>query len=387
MLREKVYFPDLDGLRFIAATMVFLQHAFARWAETVHVENDFIVRFFRTFASGGFGVSIFFVLSGFLISYLLLTEKKLTGKILLRNFYIRRVLRIWPLYFAVVFFGFILYPGIKGLMGIETHLASRQAYYWTFLSNFDEIYLHHFCPGCMAQIQSITWSVSIEEQFYLVWPVLFIVIPSSKYLYIFITLILFSIGFRIYNAGDDPVLYFHTFSVVLDLATGGLAAWLVLNSERFVNFFRSMSMPATSSIYIAGFLMLMYWDKCAGLYHDALVRILFAIYFAFIIVHQVYGQHSFLKLSNFKFMTSMGKYTYGMYLLHPVALLSIDILMRVTHFRRDTFSTELLFAVSTFLLTIAISYASYHLYEKHFLKLKKRFSVIVHENERGVLQA
>lgn len=377
MLKEKVYFPNLDGLRFIAATMVFLQHGFGRFAVATGIETDWITRIAKTFGSGGLGVSIFFVLSGFLITYLLLEEQKITGKISLRNFYIRRVLRIWPLYFFVVVFGFIIYPGLKQLMGIETHLCSRAVYYWTFLSNFDEIYIHHNCYGSAAQMQSITWSVSIEEQFYLIWPFLFILVNPKFYKYIFISIISLSITFRLFNYDDDPVLYFHTFSVLIDLASGGLAAWAILNTTRLRKWLEKMPVLKSSLIYIIGFLGLMYWDKFEGnQFCHALVRIYFAAYFVFIILHQNYAPDSFLKLSHNMIFTSMGKYTYGMYLLHPLAILLMDIVLRLSKVQRDTLFSEGLFGVSAFIITIIISLSSYHLFEKRFLKLKSRFSII-----------
>ncbi|MEP7264940.1 MAG: acyltransferase [Bacteroidota bacterium] len=377
MLKEKVYFPNLDGLRFIAATMVFLQHGFSRFAVATGIQTDWITRVVKTFGSGGLGVSVFFVLSGFLITYLLLEEKKITGKISLKNFYIRRVLRIWPLYFFVVVFGFIIYPGLKHLIGMETHLCSRAAYYWTFLSNFDEIYIHHNCYGSGAQMQSITWSVSIEEQFYLIWPLLFIVVNPRFYKYIFISIITLSIAFRLFNYDDDPVLYFHTFSVLVDLACGGLAAWAMLNTTRLRNWLESLTVVKSSLIYIIGFAGLMYWDKFeVNPFCHALVRIYFASYFVFIILHQNYAPDSFLKLSHNRIFTSMGKYTYGMYLLHPLAILLMDIILRLAKVQRDTLFSEGLFGISAFIITIIISLSSYHLFEKRFLRLKSRFSII-----------
>jgi peptidoglycan/LPS O-acetylase OafA/YrhL len=380
VLKEKVYFPNLDGLRFIAATMVFMQHGFSRLAMATGIETDWLVRIAKTFGSGGMGVSIFFVLSGFLITYLLLEEKKITGGISLKKFYIRRVLRIWPLYFFVVTFGFIIYPGLKYLIGIETNHCSRPVYYWTFLSNFDEIFIHHNCYGMGAQIQSITWSVSIEEQFYLFWPLLFILFSPKFYKYIFISIIAISTSFRLWNATDDPVLYFHTVSVLMDLATGGLAAWTIINTTWLREWFAKMSITKSLALYITGFAGLMYWDLLEGFtYSHALVRLFFVSYFVFIILHQNYAPYSFLKLSHNKLFTSMGKYTYGMYLLHPIAILMMDILLRLCHIQRDMIFSEIIFGVPAFILTILISVGSYHFYEKRFLALKNRFSIITRD--------
>ncbi|MBK9047983.1 MAG: acyltransferase [Bacteroidetes bacterium] len=112
-MSKKVYFENLDGLRFLCFLSVFFFHSF-------HTEYDFIkdnpvCTFIKKdlFGNGNLGVNFFFVLSGFLITFLLIEEKKLNRQIDLRNFWIRRILRIWPLFYFCVFFGFVMFPMIK----------------------------------------------------------------------------------------------------------------------------------------------------------------------------------------------------------------------------------------------------------------------------------
>ena len=103
------YFYTFDVLRFLAFLIVFLHHL-------PTTDNTFFNFFMH---SGGIGVQIFFVLSGFLISYILIEEKKISNKLNLKNFFMRRVLRIWPLYYAMIFFAFIT-PWILKLFSIES---------------------------------------------------------------------------------------------------------------------------------------------------------------------------------------------------------------------------------------------------------------------------
>ena len=99
---NKIYFENLDFLRFIAFFTVFAGHTALGNFLINRIHVDVINKFIWVFSQGGTGVSFFFVLSGFLITYLLLIEKEKTGKINVRNFYVRRILRIWPLYYLVI---------------------------------------------------------------------------------------------------------------------------------------------------------------------------------------------------------------------------------------------------------------------------------------------
>lgn len=106
MYKQIHHFLGLNALRFFAAFLVVLHHA-----EQIRLKNDlFNLKNFSLFNNGGIAVSFFFVLSGFLISYLLLKEVKQTGDISIKKFYVRRILRIWPLYFLLVFIGALIIP-------------------------------------------------------------------------------------------------------------------------------------------------------------------------------------------------------------------------------------------------------------------------------------
>ena len=373
--KPSVFFPNLDGLRFLAFFMVFGNHCWREAYLSLGISCDPINRFVTVFSSGSIGVNIFFVLSGFLITYLLLTEKKWQGTIDVKAFYARRFLRIWPLYYAVLIFGFIVYPLLKAKLGIHTDLASRWPYFFSFLSNFDVIHIQHTAPGNDAMMQNITWSVAVEEQFYLLWPLLFFSIPQKWYAGIFAAVIGVSVVFRWFHVGDSPVLYFHSLSVMGYLGLGGLSAFAVMNSTLLVKLLATLPRWSIALIYMAGIAALMYLpdDLPNGW---VLMQIPFGLFFAFVILEQNFSNNSFFKFKQFSWFSWWGKYTYGLYLLHPIAILIVEMGLKLTHLQPAGFPMLLAKVIGTLGVALLLAYTSYEFFEKPFLRFKQKFQHI-----------
>jgi peptidoglycan/LPS O-acetylase OafA/YrhL len=167
----KFYRPELDGLRFFAFFSVFIHHSLQSfstdaWGQLARALGPAAPAVLGVASlveqTGNFGMSLFFVLSAYLITELLLIEWKRTGTVRIRDFYTRRILRIWPLYFF--FLGFI---AVLGIFYPETFAISggRLAAFLLLSANWYLIY-HSFPPVVVG----ILWSISVEEQFYLIWP-------------------------------------------------------------------------------------------------------------------------------------------------------------------------------------------------------------------------
>jgi peptidoglycan/LPS O-acetylase OafA/YrhL len=372
--KSSVFFPNLDGLRFIAFAFVFLQHGFGNIFTSFKLDNLFLQNLINfLFINGGTGVSIFFVLSGFLITFLILTEINTNGKLDLKSFYIRRTLRIWPLYFCVVIFAFEIYPFLKSLIGIYSNLCSQSIYYYFFLSNFDSININHFCPGQDAMIEGITWSVAIEEQFYLIWPLFFLFIPKNYLVYIFYSIITLSLCFRILHSEDNAILYFHTLSVCGDLAVGGLGAYYIINGKAFRKFFESLHPKLILIGYCLGLTFCIFGGE---LNLWVFTRLLTSLFFLFIILEQNFNNKSTYKLSRLTVFSKAGKYTYGYYLLHPIAILIINNIYRIAGVNNYTVIDTLINGGLALIITFFISYISYHYFEAYFIKMKSRYSYI-----------
>ena len=249
---NKIYFKNLDSIRFFAALMVFMQHGVSGGYKYLNIKGTVFERFLLAISNGGCGVSMFFVLSGFLITYLILTETELTGSFSLKNFYIRRILRIWPLYFAVILIAFGIFPALSHLLKSPINPGGNPWYQLTFMGNFDVMHLEKLRGGSDIEMQKITWSVAIEEQFYIFWPLIFAFLPRKFILPSILLVIIGSLIFRFYNADDTYVLFFHTLAVMVDLGTGALFAYLIIRSKKVKAFFENMHPLAILASIILG---------------------------------------------------------------------------------------------------------------------------------------
>lgn len=382
MIEKKVYFKNLDSIRFFAALMVFLGHAISPAFDFLPIQGTFVQRFLLAISNGPAGVSIFFVLSGFLITYLLISEYKSTSGISIKNFYIRRILRIWPLYFIVVLITFGIYPGLKELVHLNTPLGSNVLYHLLFLSNFDVINIHENCFGFDAMSQNITWSVSIEEQFYLFWPLLFAFLPKRSWIIGILTVIFISMLFRWLKFDDHAILYFHTLSVFVDLGIGGLFALLIHKHEVIRKWFEQSKTPHLAiSLSVAAIFILYGEDIFFFAHGKAISRFFISISFAMVIATQALTtSDSKLNMHKLGFASRWGKYTYGIYLLHPIAITVLDVCSRVMSIPKDNFWIIILLGILSWILTLWMSWLSFEKIEKKFLTLKDRYSTIQTHN-------
>ena len=225
--KKPLHFVQLDTLRFVAAMMIIFLHAFEGWnadwpfgkfwrlATPDGKDWTWFGAHLHAFIGNfGFGVDVFFLISGFLITYLLLRERSQKGKINFLQFFMRRILRIWPLYFFVI--------GVIAIAPLFVNLldAPRPEFAPVifFYNNFHTIWreAHGLEPWVFPF--SHFWSICIEEHFYLVWPFLVALIPTRKLPVALCAIIAFSIGYRAYAFYFSPEghawfpLYMHTFA-------------------------------------------------------------------------------------------------------------------------------------------------------------------------------
>lgn len=335
---------------------------------------------------GTLGVNFFFVLSGFLITYLLLSEHGKTRRIDVRAFYIRRALRIWPLYFALVAVMYVARPN----MALGASLPPLK-YFLTFTANLAEMSNMNLPIEQQYTFQALggLWSVCIEEQFYLAWPLLMsgllagallartVKKPVKKPTWFFTSVCLLCLLCRAKWAWSNSpgALYFHTVAVVGDLALGGWAAWNAFSNPRWPAWFERLPRRAI----VGGYLLLLVavavdtaWKNVP--WPTALNRPILAAGFAFVILEQCYARRSFYKCGRSRLLSRLGTYAYGLYCLQFFGLVPSDKWLIQRGLDTQLWQLFLLRLPLAFGLTLALAMLSYHLYEKPFLRLKRRFA-------------
>ncbi|MGZ4875206.1 MAG: acyltransferase family protein [Candidatus Angelobacter sp.] len=364
---ERFYRPELDVLRFFAFLGVFVFHAaprtqdFYNAAGYPHWLSNLLI---PTFGAGAYGVDLFFALSAYLITNLLLRERAATGILDLRGFYLRRILRIWPLYLV-----FVAFAAVAAALIPEQHLPMRYVVGYSLLAG-NWIYVFYGLPASFA---IPLWTVSIEEQFYLAWPLALRKSSVHTMAAIAVGLLVVANAWRVWLAiSAAPVerIEYNTFTRLDPIAFGILIALFGHKLPRLARWSRVSLVCGGVATWIAVYAFTVTsnaptfttWQMAVGHPFTALAS-------AAVLLSVLGAQHAFFRNRTLLYL---GKISYGLYVLHEFA-----------HFcaiRLVPASTPLtVFAQSVFglALTILLAAASYRWLESPFLRLKERFAHVL----------
>ena len=386
---KKIFFNGLNELRAFAAVSVIFYHIeFLKRGE--HVINLFESSFFHYFIErlGRNGVNLFFVLSGFLITYLLLKEKEKYKTILFKKFFLRRIFRIWPLYYLVLMISLLLIPFLANIYQIfqksswylylisNPHNYSIEAFllYLLFLPN---VALNHFeiiIPGC-----SQSWSVGVEEQFYILWPLLIFIFSRKKIVWIFLLIIL---GYVFCNLFFQPAMYsritnfisvkiiiipiiFETVKIIPFefMAIGAIGGYLYAYHREKIIFF---SKSKYAYFLILGLIFVLLFFSITTKYFQ---NIILSFLFLSLILITVEDDNSVVFRN--KKMMYLGKISYGIYMYHPFVMFLVFPFANTYFKDNDSTLYYNLFVYSfVFSITILLSHLSYKYFESVFIKIK-----------------
>jgi peptidoglycan/LPS O-acetylase OafA/YrhL len=346
--------PLLDGIRGLAISSVLIFHAFFELAP--HTPLEYAIR--KTFAPLWFGVNIFFVLSGFLITGILMDSKGAPHYF--RSFYARRTLRIFPLYFATLLCIFLLLPALHLL---PSQPLSEQIGYWTYTYNWSAAWGH----GVSGFVH--LWSLAVEEQFYLVWPVLLFVTPIRRMRALFLSLLAASFLFRVslFVLGEPfKYAYFLTPSRVEDLCFGALAAWTVRDAGSLARL--RPAMPRLAWMFAGLFVIAFAAGK--GFEASKWPALLFGTSAVCGLTALAIIQSTLETRQRWwgnRTLRWLGTYSYGIYVFHqPIVSFTSD---RLAGTGVATYAAAMAGAVGVSCLA---AWVSYHCFERYFLKLKER---------------
>lgn len=376
-ISNTVYFPNLNGVRFIAAFSVLIHHI-EQVKEVFKVPNFYHNHLIKDM--GKLGVDLFFVLSGFLITYLLLHEKGRFGHINTRNFYIRRILRIWPLYFLIVILAFFIFPNLPLFVPPNNEISFMAHNFYRRLSLFLLVlpnigFILYNSPYLAAQ----TWSIGVEEQFYYLWPW---IIKDFSWKRLLITILIFCLGtfsvFYIYynwvgntqyaNNVPEIVRFFFSQFRIVTLMTGGACATLVYyQKERVLKLlFRKEVQWFVYAVLLVCLI--------TGVHVKSLNLEFYGLFFGYFILNLAANPRSIVHLE-YAWISYLGKISYGIYIYQTAFIVASVHLIQWTlgkNISELTFNL-ILYPLSAF-LTIGVSALSYRYFETPFLNLKHRFS-------------
>jgi peptidoglycan/LPS O-acetylase OafA/YrhL len=368
------YFPALDGFRFFAFMLVFFQHTtFYIKPELV---NPILYKFFNN--NGWVGVDIFFALSGFLVTYLFLLEREEHKYFSFKNFWIRRALRIMPLYYLAIVVGYFAAPFLYNLIfniqipNLEKTISTYLPWHMVFLGNWAEARFGWESLRGVSQL----WAISVDQQFYLIWPLVLLLTRSFKSsIFASLLFITFAIVFRFYlvsTTTNHPGIYTNTFARMDTFAFGAIIAQvLFFKPEIFKKIKALFSLPALIILTISFILFLYYssLDNRLAVRNGVWGYTFVGIFSSYYILYFLEDRSTLVKLFSNKILTYLGKISYGLYIWH---ILSLEILFYLI---KDP-KINLLIPFIGLPLTIFFAVITFHFFELPFLNIKKKFKKV-----------
>jgi peptidoglycan/LPS O-acetylase OafA/YrhL len=369
--------PALDGLRGVAILLVFAIHLTVMKPRT---GLDLVV--FAAARTGWIGVDLFFVLSGFLITGIL-HDSRGRGQPL-RTFYARRFLRIFPLYYGFLFAIFVLGPRLAPGSEWLAAVGDGQVWHWTYLSN---AYVARQGWGPVPRLGHL-WSLAIEEQFYLLWPLVVLTLSRRAALRVSLGLLAVSLVARValLAAGASPIaIYALTFTRWDGLAVGAVIA-LAARGPDGGRILRRWSGPVIGLALLA--LAPMVWSEPYRSHYGAAMQAvgypIVALLFGALLVRALAaGEGSRLRrVLSGRGLRFFGRYSYGAYLIHgPLLGLMLERGIApelLPPLGGSALPGQVVFWVVAVGVTMAAAVAVFHLWERPFLSLKRHFRYGAH---------
>lgn len=368
---DRFSLPQLDGLRFFSFLMILVHH---------HISvSDFFPPAMVGIATAVqmwfyVSVDVFFVLSSFLIVTLLAIERERTGTISLRRFYIRRLLRIWPLYFVSVPLLILILPIFAPALYKHGDVVAHQFIpFMLFGGNFSSAYFGD------AQYVGHLWTIAVEEQFYLVIPVLMFMVPRLNRTVLFcgVGLLLFSMLVRLYiqlNALPYPFIWVLTPGRLDPFIIGAACSFVYLRRPHWLA--GRYAGAILLAVAVGGILAIMPFGFVSDGSLNVSWQLTVVAVCAGCLLLSTLGHCGPAALLSFAPFVYFGKRSYGLYVFHfPIAFVAMHVFHiqdRVAHTR----TVWLLLLIGFFVVTATLAVISFRWLEMPFINLKDSFAVV-----------
>ena len=363
------WIPGLDGLRGLAILMVLLFHY-----GTVLNRNNPLQHLLAGVADVGWtGVDLFFVLSGFLITSILLDSRDAEN--FYSSFYLRRVVRIFPVYYCSLLFLFFMFPRIEPGYAAIAPPPGERVWYFSYLQNWTNVLV----TGSRERLVGHYWSLGIEEQFYMIWPWIVYRCTANRLLKVSIggvaVSLLLRLGLLVWHVSPETI-YRNTFARMDSLLIGAACACLLRN-ETFVKYagrwVPSLWAVVPITLVVSRELLRPFSDHnraVQGFGFTAIALSYGALLVGIVVTKD--GQSAVQRFFNSGFMRIFGKYSYGAYIWHQLVragTINSEVKL-IGHQVPALLNLPLMIAV-----TLAVSMVSYALIERPFLSLKRHFKL------------
>jgi peptidoglycan/LPS O-acetylase OafA/YrhL len=380
-INQKIYFEGLSELRAIAALFVIFHHIeLYKYRDKISSLYDNVLLNHFISNLGKNGVFIFFVLSGFLITSLLLKEKCEYGKVSIKKFYIRRILRIWPLYYLIIFLSFIVIP----LLANHFQALQNEKFYYSRIlelqnSSYFTLFLFlAFLPNLALKLRppvvgaAQAWSVGVEEQFYLIWPNLFNMFKNKNHLlFSFVIISILPIYSKIISfVNYDISLKINKIIGLLPIhfmAIGAIGAYIYFYYREYV-----LRITQNNIFFYLNTILIIF------LLFISINSLIFAI-IVIIEIMFIINTDMRINLRN-KYLKMIGDISYGIYMYHPfVMYIGFSVFNSIIPIQNIIIYNMCIYVFILF-FTILLSAISYNHFESRFIKIKNEKYTLINKH-------
>jgi len=370
--QSRSYIAQFDALRFFAALLTALFHGqvFKFFFKAPDITDGYLQS-----QLGSHCVTFFFVLSGFLITWLLFREQDKTGSVDVKAFYLRRVFRIWPLYYTILVLGLIVAPALPIALPGAVGWGIRKLDAWQLLAWFT--FFPNVQKAGLIPLQlliSHTWSIGMEEQFYGVWPWLVRRMrhPITAFLGVVgVFLVLRFVAYPVSGSNVNLMLWVTAFRFDC-MALGGVVAWLYYYQAAapWVQIFRSPIVLYSSFVGMG--LLTLKPDLWAEMYFTPFLAMGYGIALLSLALQQ--NRMTWLNAPRLRYL---GQVSYGIYMYNPLGcVLAMNVILilpgGINQFSEATWLTNITYYSLCAFITILLSIISYRYLETPFLRMKDR---------------